>query len=136
MATNNQVVKIEPSILVWARETLGMSITEVANKLDKDRETVKQWEIGKTTPSLAQLEKLAYTIYKRPLAVFFLPKPPKESTAKQDFRTLPDKEIANLSPANYVITPSLAGAAFSPPQSSVTITNSNIFNQNFNAINR
>lgn len=98
MAANNQVVKIEPSILVWARETLGMSIAEVANKLDKDRETVRQWEIGKTTPSLAQLEKLAYTIYKRPLAVFFLPKPPKESTAKQDFRTLPDKEIANLSP--------------------------------------
>lgn len=98
MASNNQVVKIEPSILVWARETLGMSIAEVANKIDKDRETVRQWEIGKSTPSLAQLEKLAYTIYKRPLAVFFLPKPPKESTAKQDFRTLPDKEIANLSP--------------------------------------
>ena len=98
MPVNNEVIKIEPSILIWARESLGMSIAEVANKLDKDRDTVKQWEIGKTTPSLAQLEKLAYNIYKRPLAVFFLPRPPKESTAKQDFRTLPDKEISNLSP--------------------------------------
>lgn len=98
MSTNNQLIKIEPSILVWARESIGMSIAEVANKLDKDRETVQQWEIGKTIPSLAQLENLAYKIYKRPLAVFFLPKPPKENTPKQDFRTLPDKEISNLSP--------------------------------------
>lgn len=98
MSVNNQLIKIEPSILIWARESLGMSIAEVANKLDKDRETVRQWEIGKTTPTLAQLEKLAYTIYKRPLAVFFLQRPPKENTPKQDFRTLPDKEISNLSP--------------------------------------
>ncbi len=30
--------------------------------------------------------------------MFFLPKPPKESTPKQDFRTLPEKEIERLSP--------------------------------------
>lgn len=98
MSINNQLIKIEPSILVWARESIGMSIAEVANKLDKDKETVQQWEVGKAIPSLAQLENLAYKIYKRPLAVFFLPKPPKENTPKQDFRTLPDKEISNLSP--------------------------------------
>lgn len=98
MPINNQLIKIEPSILIWARESIGMSIAEVANKLDKDRNTVHQWEIGKATPSLSQLENLAYKIYKRPLAVFFLSKPPKESTPKQDFRTLPDKEISNLSP--------------------------------------
>ncbi len=98
MATNNQIIRIEPSILTWARESLGLTVAEVATKLDKDRATVQQWEDGKSFPSLSQLEKLAYTIYKRPLAVFFLPKPPKETTPKQDFRTLPDKEIKNLSP--------------------------------------
>lgn len=97
-ASNNQIIRIEPSILVWARESLGLSVAEVAAKLDKDKETVQQWEHGKSFPTLAQLEKLAYSIYKRPLAVFFLPKPPKETTPKQDFRTLPEKEIRNLSP--------------------------------------
>jgi Zn-dependent peptidase ImmA (M78 family)/transcriptional regulator with XRE-family HTH domain len=98
MTANNQIIRIEPSILIWARESLGLSLAEVALKLDKDRETVQQWEYGNSFPTLAQLEKLAYTIYKRPLAVFFLPKPPKETTPKQDFRTLPDNEITNLSP--------------------------------------
>lgn len=98
MAVNNQIIRIEPSILTWARESLGLTIAEVATRLAKDRGIVQQWEDGKSFPSLAQLEKLAYSIYRRPLAVFFLPKPPKETTPKQDFRTLPDKEIKNLSP--------------------------------------
>jgi Zn-dependent peptidase ImmA (M78 family)/transcriptional regulator with XRE-family HTH domain len=98
MAANNQIIRIEPSVLTWARESLGLTVAEVAAKLDKDRETVQQWEHGKSSPTFAQLEKLAYSVYKRPLAVFFLPKPPKETTPKQDFRTLPDREIKNLSP--------------------------------------
>lgn len=98
MSANNQIIKIQPSILIWARESLGLSVAEVAAKLEKDRETIQQWESGKSSPTLAQLEKLAYNIYKRPLAVFFLPEPPKETTPKQDFRTLPEQEINNLSP--------------------------------------
>jgi transcriptional regulator with XRE-family HTH domain len=98
MSVNNQIIRIEPSILVWARESLGLSLAEVALKLDKDRETIQQWEFGNSFPTLAQLETLAYNIYKRPLAVFFLPRPPRESTPKQDFRTLPENEIPNLSP--------------------------------------
>ncbi len=98
MTANNQIIRIEPSILIWARESLGLTLAEVALKLDKDRETIQQWEYGNAFPTLAQLEKLAYNIYKRPLAVFFLPKPPRETTPKQDFRTLPENEITNLSP--------------------------------------
>jgi Zn-dependent peptidase ImmA (M78 family)/DNA-binding XRE family transcriptional regulator len=98
MASNNQIIRIEPSILIWARESLGLSLAEVALKLDKDRETIQQWEHGNSFPTLTQLEKLAYNIYKRPLAVFFLPNPPKETTPRQDFRTLPENEITNLSP--------------------------------------
>ena len=98
MSANNQIIRIKPSILIWARESLGLTVAEVAAKFDKDRDVVQQWENGKTSPTLAQLEKLAYSIYKRPLAVFFLPEPPKESTPKEDFRTLPQQEIRNLSP--------------------------------------
>jgi Zn-dependent peptidase ImmA (M78 family)/transcriptional regulator with XRE-family HTH domain len=98
MSVNNQIIKIEPSILIWARESIGLTQNDVAEKINKDIDTIKQWELGKAFPSLSQLEKLAYSIYKRPLAVFFLPKPPQESTPKQDFRTLPEKEISKLSP--------------------------------------
>jgi Zn-dependent peptidase ImmA (M78 family)/transcriptional regulator with XRE-family HTH domain len=91
------VVKIEPSILVWARESLGLSIADVATKLDKDVSVIRAWESGKDLPSYGQLEELAYSVYKRPLAVFFLPSPPRESTPRQDFRTLPEQDISKLS---------------------------------------
>jgi Zn-dependent peptidase ImmA (M78 family)/transcriptional regulator with XRE-family HTH domain len=97
MTPRQPIIRIEPSILIWARKSLGLSISEVAAKLDKDSQLVRQWELGKQQPSYAQLEKLAYSIYKRPLAVFFLPKPPTESTPRQDFRTLPEKDISKLS---------------------------------------
>ncbi|KKL56723.1 hypothetical protein LCGC14_2242570, partial [marine sediment metagenome] len=38
-------------------------------------------------------ERLAYEIYKRPLALFFFPEPPEEETPKESFRTLPQEEI-------------------------------------------
>ena len=98
MNAEREIVRIERSILVWARTSLGLTIQEVATKLDKDKKTILQWEYGKSLPTLAQLEKLAYGVYKRPLAVFFLSKPPLETTPRQDFRTLPEKAITNLSP--------------------------------------
>lgn len=97
MTPMQPVVKIEPSILVWARESLGLSIADVATKLDKDVSVIRAWESGKDLPSYGQLEELAYSVYKRPLAVFFLPSPPRESTPRQDFRTLPEQDISKLS---------------------------------------
>jgi len=61
-------------------------------------ETVWSWEHGESSPSYTQLERLAYEIYKRPLALFFFPEPPQEETPKQSFRTLPDYEIQRLPP--------------------------------------
>lgn len=51
---------------------------------------------GTEQPSLAQLEKLAYTVYKIPLAVFFLPEPPEEPSINRQFRTIPEQEITSL----------------------------------------
>ncbi len=75
-----------------------MSHADVAKKFKKTEQMVQAWENGDVFPTFSQLEKLAYEVYKRPLAVFFLPEPPKETTAKQDFRTLPDKDVSSLSP--------------------------------------
>lgn len=58
---------------------------------------IEGWETGASAPSYAQLEKLAYTLYKRPLAVFFLPSPPDEANPQREFRTLPDTDLDTLS---------------------------------------
>ena len=66
MATNS-IIDIKPDILVWDRESLGLTQEFVAERLDKDVELIRKWETGEAKPSLAQLEKLAYKVYKRPL---------------------------------------------------------------------
>jgi len=92
---------INPMVLRWARETAGLSLEDVADKLKRKTikaETVAGWESGETSPNYIQLEALAYNVYKRPLALFFFPEPPVEETPQQAFRTLPASEIQRLSP--------------------------------------
>ena len=94
-------VPLTPSVLRWARETSGLSFEDVAEKLNRKTvtpETIEAWERGEGAPTYAQLESLAYDVYKRPLALFFFPAPPEEKTPRQAFRTLPDQEIQKISP--------------------------------------
>ncbi|PPD34118.1 MAG: DNA-binding protein [Methylomonas sp.] len=93
---------IQPEMFRWARQTLGLSIDDVARKLKRPSEEIEAWESGQDAPSYTQLEKLAYQVYKRPLAVFFLPKPPDEITPDREFRTLPEFDLDNLSPDTYI----------------------------------
>lgn len=51
---------------------------------------------GRSSPSYIQLERIAYKIYQRPLALFFFPAPPQEETPKKSFRTLPVYAIERL----------------------------------------
>lgn len=90
-------IPVNPVMLTWARETAGISIEEVSRRIKKPIEVIQSWESGADTPTYIQLEKLAYQIYKRPLALFFFPDPPQEETPEQSFRTLPDQEIENMS---------------------------------------
>lgn len=87
-------VKVEPSILIWARTSIGYSQEDIAKKVKKNVSVIAAWEKGipNVQPTFSQLEKLAQ-LYKRPLAVFFLPSPPQEKPLKQDFRTLPDSDL-------------------------------------------
>ncbi len=94
------IVHSNPAVLKWAREQSGFKLEEVANKLRRrtiTAKTITAWENGEAFPSYAQLEDLAYKIYKRPLALFFFPEPPDESDIKQSFRTL-SEPINNLNP--------------------------------------
>lgn len=71
-----QVFGVEKTVLRGARETAGLAPKAVAAVLKRDVAEVLAWEAGKAAPTYPQLEKLAYVVYKRPLAAFFLPSPP------------------------------------------------------------
>ena len=89
---------ISKEVLQWAREKAGFSLAEVATALNKEVGVVEAWERGVAAPTYAQLEELAYKLYKRPLAAFFLPKPPEETPLRKEFRTLPQTEFKKLAP--------------------------------------
>jgi len=96
------VTGVQPNVLKWARESIGLSVLDVSIRLKKDEHVVLDWESGESAPTYPQLEDLAYRLYKRPLAVFFLPEPPHESLPEADFRTLPDADFEELHPDTYL----------------------------------
>ena len=88
---------LNPRLLAWARQRAGLTVAEVASTLGKAPAVVEAWEDGSAAPTYVQLEKLAYKVLKRPVALFFFPEPPPEPDPEQSFRTLPDAEIESLS---------------------------------------
>ena len=48
------VVGVQPSVIRWARESMGMSIEDVAHKLKKSSEEVMAWESDGNPPKLSQ----------------------------------------------------------------------------------
>lgn len=86
---------INPEILVWARETAGLSPEEAADKLgltDSEAtsaiEKLAALESGEKKPTRGQLLKIAST-YRRPVTAFYMEKAPIEGKRGEDFRTLP-----------------------------------------------
>jgi len=88
MRPGRQEVTVVPSVLQWARESMGLTVDEVAKRLRLTTATVTAWESGNARPTLRHLEELS-TYLKRPLAAFFLPKPPEDLPLPTDFRSLP-----------------------------------------------
>lgn len=78
-------------MLIWARKTRGKRVEDVARRLGKKEEFIRELETGKGKIRLRQLEILA-NFYKRPLAAFFLSKPPEEPSPPKDHRTFPRGE--------------------------------------------
>ncbi len=77
---------------------MGYSIEQTAKKMGVSNEKYESWEKGEKPPTYKQLEDLAEKVYKRPLSILLLKKPPKEDPIEKDFRNLSNAEISNLSP--------------------------------------
>lgn len=87
---------INPEIMVWARETAGLTRQKAARKLgfqDSSRSSavdkLAAIEYGEKEPSRPQLVRMADQ-YHRPLLTFYLSKPPKQGVRGVDFRALPE----------------------------------------------
>ncbi len=88
---------INPILLGWARQSIGYDRNIAANKIGVKHETLQKWETGELQPSIPQLRKIA-NLYKRPLAIFFLPKPPRDIIIPKDFRRISIEQPKSLSP--------------------------------------
>lgn len=75
---------ITPSVIKWARERSHYSLKDAAQKIGIIPEKLREWESGKSLPSMTQARKMSIT-YRRPLATFYLPHPPKGFRTMRDF---------------------------------------------------
>ncbi|MEB0091789.1 XRE family transcriptional regulator [Pseudomonas sp. CCI4.2] len=87
---------INPEVLLWARETAGLSREKAAKALSiggskiPGDEMLRLYEEGKKEISRPILVKMA-NVYRRPLLIFYLPSPPARAARGEDFRTLPEE---------------------------------------------
>ena len=88
---------ITPEVIKWARKSCHYSLEEAAQKIGRSLTEIEAWESGESKPSMAQARR-ASEVYKRPLAVFFLPHTPKDFSTLRDFRRLPTGDPREYSP--------------------------------------
>jgi Zn-dependent peptidase ImmA (M78 family)/transcriptional regulator with XRE-family HTH domain len=80
---------VTPSVLKWARESVGAGVADAAQRAGVTEERILLWEKGDQEPTVAKARALA-KLYQRPFSVLFLPEPPARSFATlRDFRRLP-----------------------------------------------
>ncbi len=76
---------VKPEIMIWARETAGLTLAEAAHKIRIAEERLTKIEQGKETISHALLRKISKH-YMRPEAAFYLNYIPGKSNYGADFR--------------------------------------------------
>lgn len=89
---------ITPEVLKWARTTAHVDLSRAAKAAKVNESNLERWESGEDFPSIAKLRLLA-KLYKRPLAVFYLPEKPLDFAPLKDFRRMPGEVAGILSPS-------------------------------------
>jgi len=97
MAAKRVDALVTPELLVWARESAGLSVQDMAEKLKTTLERVEQWEAGERHPTLPQARKWANAT-RRPLVVLYLAEVPKDFSPLRDFRRFDATEDLVMSP--------------------------------------
>lgn len=84
-----QPALINPAVLKWARQRSRIPKEVAAKRLGVPVERLTAFESGEEPITLGRVRQCA-ELYKRSLAVFFLPEPPDEADVPTDYRRLPD----------------------------------------------
>ncbi|WP_407528421.1 ImmA/IrrE family metallo-endopeptidase [Methylobacterium oryzisoli] len=99
------MARVNPAILLWARETAGLSLQQAAPKVGlKDtrkgsaEDRLAALERGDEEPARATLLRMVKA-YRRPLLTFYMPNPPARAERGEDFRTLPEDRRADSAAA-------------------------------------
>ena len=88
---------INPKILTWARERIGMTQEKLAKKLGiKNSENIEKWEKGEKRPTFNQAQKIANILH-IPFGYLYLEDIPEEKLPIPDLRTLRDNQNHKLS---------------------------------------
>lgn len=83
--------KVNPEIVVWARESAGLTREDAAARLGLSLPRLVQIETGEGDPTDVQLEKIA-RVFRRPILSFYLERPPAPAPRTHDFRMAPDAD--------------------------------------------
>jgi Zn-dependent peptidase ImmA (M78 family)/transcriptional regulator with XRE-family HTH domain len=86
-------VKVNPELLVWARERAGLEAADLEHRFPK----IAGWEAEEVEPTIKQLEGFARAVHV-PFGYLFLPVPPDEPLPIPDFRTLNGRGVRRPSP--------------------------------------
>jgi Zn-dependent peptidase ImmA (M78 family) len=78
---------VTATVLEYARTSAGFDIEAAALRLKVSPTRLAEWESGESATTVAKLKQIA-TLYRRPLAFFYLPSPPNEAAQAEDFRTV------------------------------------------------
>lgn len=89
--------RLSSETLAWARLASGYEVADVAKSAGVSIERYKGWESGDDRPTFNQLRQVANKL-KRPLAIFYLAKPPAEPDLPPDFRIVGRHERASYGP--------------------------------------
>ena len=76
---------------------MPLTTKQAAEKIGQPVEEIEAWERGEKYPSIAQARELSH-VYKRSLAVFYLPEPPLDFDPIKDFRHFPNVEAGSVQP--------------------------------------
>lgn len=89
----SEAMPVTPSLVTWARERAGYSLSEAEGHFKK----IRQWEAGEMFPTYPQVESMSER-FKIPVAAFFLPEPPKVPKIDETFRTLSHETMEGIPP--------------------------------------
>jgi len=84
-------LKANPEIIEWIIKTSGWDLKDLLTKIDVSENTYRKWIDGRDKPTIKQLKSISWKT-KRPLALFFSDKIPKEKPLPKDYRLNPEKE--------------------------------------------